>query len=834
MALTTVKSDQIQTSVALAGSPTTTTQSASDNSTKIATTAYADTAVANLVASAPASLNTLDELAAALNDDANFASTITTSIAAKLPLAGGTLTGALNMGSQNITNAGTISSGSITATGSLNSTSTSGLGIQTSGYSLLSAANNARAASGSLRLGNGAGSTGLVIDYTDQGQTVATIRNVYVASNSSELTIQSPFITFDTGTSYTEALKLDHDQSATFKGNVNVFGTNRKLAIGESGAGGTFGHVGWDDASNYLYLGTSYNSAFNQDVVLKDGSVGIGTSSPTTGKLQVKGAGTSSSTNAIFAENSSGAGLFAIRDNGDAFILGSTGIGVSSPGQTLAVLNAYNYNPPGLGNSSGQFFFGKQDGGGAGSYGLIGGTAGTGNSWLQAQRIDGTATAYNILLQPSGGNVGIGATTPSQKLHVAGKAYATEGFTTDGIAKSYTWRAIDNSAGSGTRYVKICRITASQSSRVSIELNGRDASYGNGSFPAHGHLVGQLNNDNNYDFTYYNYFTGSSQVVTEIGQVDIDAASTDIYVKISSFAEIAAVGVISDGDIYPTTGNAGASQGVGSAPTGYTVITSQKIIMENTSGNVGIGTSAPLGKLHIRHDMYTGNNVTELESSQSVYGGLTFEGNANTGAGSTATTQQGITWRVNNYNGSTDYGNQAQLVVGNNGDVGTFMGFFTSNNYSSYPRERVRINSDGIMTQENLPAFNAYYNGSLYSPNNNETFAHNTTRFDNGSNFNTTYHRFTAPVSGVYFFEFRTIIYGNGNNGHLGFRKNGSQIHGANVHYSHNEGNVWKVFSMHTIQDFAKHDYIDVYNHSRTCTYYHGGTWNEFSGYLVG
>ena len=49
MALTTVKSDQIQASVALAGSPTTTTQSASDNSTKVATTAYVETAVANLV-----------------------------------------------------------------------------------------------------------------------------------------------------------------------------------------------------------------------------------------------------------------------------------------------------------------------------------------------------------------------------------------------------------------------------------------------------------------------------------------------------------------------------------------------------------------------------------------------------------------------------------------------------------------------------------------------------------------------------------------------------------------------------------------------------------------
>ena len=81
MALTDVKSEQIQSSVALAGSPTTTTQSASDNSTKIATTAYVETAVANLVASAPAALNTLDELAAALNDDASFSTTVTNSIA---------------------------------------------------------------------------------------------------------------------------------------------------------------------------------------------------------------------------------------------------------------------------------------------------------------------------------------------------------------------------------------------------------------------------------------------------------------------------------------------------------------------------------------------------------------------------------------------------------------------------------------------------------------------------------------------------------------------------------------------------------------------------------
>ena len=105
MALTTVKSDQIQTSVALAGSPTTTTQSASDNSTKVATTAYVETAVANLVASAPAALNTLDELAAALNDDASFSTTITNSIATKLPLAGGTMTGSLTTSGNLLINA---------------------------------------------------------------------------------------------------------------------------------------------------------------------------------------------------------------------------------------------------------------------------------------------------------------------------------------------------------------------------------------------------------------------------------------------------------------------------------------------------------------------------------------------------------------------------------------------------------------------------------------------------------------------------------------------------------------------------------------------------------
>jgi hypothetical protein len=65
-----------------------------------------DTAVSNLVDSAPGTLDTLNELAAALGDDSDFANTITTSIATKLPLAGGTMTGAIAMGTSKITGLG--------------------------------------------------------------------------------------------------------------------------------------------------------------------------------------------------------------------------------------------------------------------------------------------------------------------------------------------------------------------------------------------------------------------------------------------------------------------------------------------------------------------------------------------------------------------------------------------------------------------------------------------------------------------------------------------------------------------------------------------------------
>jgi len=58
---------------------------------------YTDVAIANLIASAPGTLDTLNELAAALGDDPNFATTVTNSIATKVSKSGDTMTGLLTL-----------------------------------------------------------------------------------------------------------------------------------------------------------------------------------------------------------------------------------------------------------------------------------------------------------------------------------------------------------------------------------------------------------------------------------------------------------------------------------------------------------------------------------------------------------------------------------------------------------------------------------------------------------------------------------------------------------------------------------------------------------------
>ena len=214
-----------------------TTQSASDNSTNVATTAYVTTAIANLVDGAPSTLNTLDEIAAALNDDAALNTTLTTSIATKLPLAGGTMTGALNMGSQNITNAGTINSGAITATG-INSTAgtvqfTDGGATfdssDSNGYPHFTQTNGS-AQIGFSRTGNSAG-TGYI------GADSSFVLNVYDSSFGKKASIDtSGNVVFTGSLSSGEAVITSSSATTAFIVKTNHSGNPTALQIGGSGA----------------------------------------------------------------------------------------------------------------------------------------------------------------------------------------------------------------------------------------------------------------------------------------------------------------------------------------------------------------------------------------------------------------------------------------------------------------------------------------------------------------------------------------------------------------------------------------------------------------------
>lgn len=74
-------------SPALTGTPTAPTAAGGNNTTQLATTAFVAAAVSALIDGAPGAIDTLNELAAALGDDPNFATTMTTALAGKLAAA---------------------------------------------------------------------------------------------------------------------------------------------------------------------------------------------------------------------------------------------------------------------------------------------------------------------------------------------------------------------------------------------------------------------------------------------------------------------------------------------------------------------------------------------------------------------------------------------------------------------------------------------------------------------------------------------------------------------------------------------------------------------------
>ena len=99
----------------------------------------------------------------------------------------------------------------------------------------------------------------------------------------------------------------------------------------------------------------------------------------------------------------------------DSYFTGNVGIGTTAPSTKLQISGGNSSTP-----ATALFSIQKNEEG----YGLFSGVLGSGVSWMQSATKTQSAY-YGLSLQPNGGNVGIGTTTPSQKLHVEGNATVT-------------------------------------------------------------------------------------------------------------------------------------------------------------------------------------------------------------------------------------------------------------------------------------------------------------------------------------------------------------------------------------------------------------------------
>jgi len=360
-----------------------------------------------LVDSSPGTLDTLNELAAALGDDANFSTTVTNSIATKLPLAGGTLTGPLTV--QGNGNA-TVQWGDTTAIGALSfDTNDNPLIRSYTGKDLFFQTNGGNNRMVILSGGNvGIGTTNpqqlLHLESNSSGET-------RIQFKSDNLGGSHGIFWVDENAINQSQFYYNHSSNKQFlelNGNgLQIYSKQASSAIAEfgSGAGG-------------------YNN-----FSIPNGNVGIGTSSPLR-KIHISDAGDThlvlQSTNAtndyeIFemgvGANSNSKVDLTFRTRNNSVTGGSEVMRLSNDGDVhlnSGVDVRIQLGTSGTGATSvsdnSVYVRGNDDD-------LILGAAGNGNIFFK----ENAATHMTI---ESGGNVGIGITNPENALHVSSSANA--------------------------------------------------------------------------------------------------------------------------------------------------------------------------------------------------------------------------------------------------------------------------------------------------------------------------------------------------------------------------------------------------------------------------